>query len=366
MRDVACWKGIFDPESQVQQQQLLEAECAAAEFWSRPETERAERLRTLKRVQRMLEEWQRACERLEAWEIGLALWAEDATDVALHEEVAATAKEAAEILQEIEVKRLLGGDHDADSAILAVHAGAGGLESSDWAAMLARMYQRWAERWHLRCNTLDFQAGEEPGAVKAMTLQIEGEYAYGKLRTENGVHRLVRLSPFDSNHRRHTSFASVFVYPDVEEAVEVEIREADLRVDTFRAQGAGGQHVNTTDSAVRITHLPTGIAVQCQNQRSQHKNRATAMRVLRARLLQRELAERDEARERQHADKRQIAWGSQIRSYVLHPYRMVKDHRSGYEVGATERVLNGELDDFIERFLLQEAQTAAEPPRSGD
>ncbi len=250
------------------------------------------------------------------------------------------------------MKNLLSGEQDDKNAIVTVHSGAGGTESADWAAMLLRMYSRWAENRGFRMEVLDFQAAEEAG-VRSATFSVNGDYAFGYLKTEAGVHRLVRISPFDANKRRHTSFASVFVYPDIDETIEVEIDEGDLQIDTYRAQGAGGQHVNTTDSAVRITHMPTGIVVQCQNQRSQHKNKAAAMKVLRARLYERQQQELQAERDKLNSKKQQIAWGSQIRSYVLHPYQMVKDHRTDVEVGNAQGVLDGAIDPFIEQALLK-------------
>ncbi len=251
----------------------------------------------------------------------------------------------------METEMLLSGEHDALNAIMEIHPGAGGTESQDWAEMLLRMYLRWAERRGFRVQTLDYQPGDEAG-VKSVTLHISGELAYGYLSCESGVHRLVRLSPFDSANRRHTSFASVFVSPEIDDTIEVQIEEKELKVDTYRSSGAGGQHVNVTDSAVRITHLPTGIVVQCQNERSQHRNRDMAMRVLRSRLYELELEKQRSATAAIEDAKKDIAWGSQIRSYVLHPYRMVKDHRTKYEVGDADRVLDGDLDEFINQFLL--------------
>ena len=273
-------------------------------------------------------------------------------DAELLEEIQTLGTTLEKRLRSLELRNLLGGKDDQTDAIMMVHSGAGGTESSDWAAMLFRMYQRWAEARRFQVGILDFQPGEEAG-LKSVTFSVAGDYAYGNLKAEVGVHRLVRISPFDANKRRHTSFASVFVYPDIDEKIIVEVKESDLRIETYRAQGAGGQHVNTTDSAVRITHLPSGIVVQCQNERSQHKNRATAMKVLRARLYEAEKEERDAEKDRVNAQKRQIAWGSQIRSYVLHPYQMVKDHRTGLETSSALKVLDGELDEFIEQALLK-------------
>jgi len=251
-----------------------------------------------------------------------------------------------------ELQRMLGEEHDAGNAIVNLHPGAGGLEAQDWAEMLLRMYLRWAERRGYKVEMADLLPGEG-GGVKSATFTVEGPYAYGYLKAEAGIHRLVRISPFDANSRRHTSFASIFVYPELDDTVEIDIRPEDLRVDTYRAGGAGGQHVNKTDSAVRLTHLPTGIVVTCQNERSQHKNRSTAMKILRARLYEVEAEKQKEKMDDLHKSKKDIAWGSQIRSYVLHPYRMVKDHRTGVEMGNTDAVLDGNIDDFIEAYLLQ-------------
>lgn len=255
-------------------------------------------------------------------------------------------------IKEAEFKLMLSGENDAHNAIVSIHSGAGGTEAQDWSEMLLRMYLRWAERKGFQTEIIDYLPGEEAG-IKSATFTVNGEYAYGYLQAESGIHRLVRISPFDAGRRRHTSFASVFVYPEIEEDIVVEINEEDLRVDTFRASGAGGQHVNKTDSAVRITHIPTGIVVQCQNERSQHKNRAMAMKVLKARLYELKKREQEEKMERLHSSKKEIAWGSQIRSYILQPYRLVKDHRTNLEIGNVDAVLDGDLDGFIEAYLLQ-------------
>jgi peptide chain release factor 2 len=253
-------------------------------------------------------------------------------------------------LEQLELQLKLSGEHDDKNALMEIHSGAGGTDSQDWADMLLRMYLRWAEKNGFEVELLDRQDGEEAG-IKSATLAIRGEYAYGYIKSEMGVHRLVRISPFDANARRQTSFASVDVYPEIDDTIEVDIADKDLRIDTFRSSGAGGQHVNKTESAIRITHLPTGIVISCQNERSQHKNRATAMKVLRARLYDREVKKREEENARREGEKKRIEWGSQIRSYVLHPYRMVKDHRTGVEVGDADRVLDGDLGPFIEGFL---------------
>jgi peptide chain release factor 2 len=253
-------------------------------------------------------------------------------------------------LAKLELQLKLAGEHDDKSALVLVHSGAGGTDSQDWAEMLLRMYLRWAERSGYQVELLDRQDGEEAG-IKSATFAVRGEYAFGYLKGENGVHRLVRISPFDANARRQTSFASVYVYAEIDDDIEIEIDDKDLRIDTYRSSGAGGQHVNKTESAIRITHLPSGLVVTCQNERSQHKNRATAMKVLKTRLYDLEMRKREEAQAKVDSAKKDIAWGSQIRSYVLHPYRLVKDHRTGVEMGDADRVLDGDLDPFIEGFL---------------
>ncbi len=259
--------------------------------------------------------------------------------------------------QELQV--MLGGEYDRLGAIVSIHPGAGGLEAQDWAEMLLRLYLRWAERRGYKSDLADLQPGDG-GGIKSATFTVEGDYAYGYLKAEAGIHRLVRISPFDANARRHTSFASVFVFPAIDDKVEVIINPADLRVDTFRASGAGGQHVNKTDSAVRMTHFPSGIVVSCQNERSQHKNRAMAMKILRARLFELEERKKREQFEQFSKEKKDITWGSQIRSYVLQPYRMVKDHRTGIEIGNTDAVLDGAIDPFIEAYLMGVRKSGAE------
>ena len=259
-----------------------------------------------------------------------------------------------------EIKKMLGGEHDDKNAILTIHPGAGGTESQDWAEMLARAYLRWAERRKFKVEVIEWQPGDEAG-IKAATVTVAGEYAYGLLMAEVGVHRLVRISPFDQAARRHTSFASVYAWPELPDDVEVELDEKELRIDTYRSSGAGGQHVNVTDSAVRITHLPTNIVVSCQNERSQHRNRDAAMKVLKARLYDRRRQEQQEKLEKLGGQKKANAFGSQIRSYVLHPYQMVKDVRTKVEVGAVDRVLDGDFDPFIKAFLMHRAALPSDP-----
>ncbi len=264
-----------------------------------------------------------------------------------------------EYLSSIETQTLLGGENDRLNAIVTIHPGAGGTESQDWAEMLLRMYLRWAERRGFRTETLDLQDGEEAG-IKSVTFTVNGENAYGLLTSEIGVHRLVRISPFDANKRRHTSFASVFVSPEIDESIEIKVEEKDIRIDTFRSTGAGGQHVNTTDSAVRITHFPSGIVVTCQNERSQHKNRDVAFKVLRSKLYELEIEKRRVESQRMEDSKMEIGFGSQIRSYVLHPYRLVKDHRTKFEMGDADRVLDGDMDPFINAYLRARRDLSAQ------
>lgn len=271
-------------------------------------------------------------------------------DSEMETEAEASLTSLAEKAKEAEMQALLSGEADGNDTYVEIHAGAGGTEAQDWASMLFRMYLRWAESRGYKTETIQYMDGEEAG-IKSATIQVKGEDAYGWLKTESGVHRLVRISPFDSNAKRHTSFASVWVYPVIDDSIDIEINEGDLKVDTYRASGAGGQHVNTTDSAVRITHQPSGIVVQCQNQRSQHKNRAEAMSMLKARLYEEELRRREEEANSVNAQKTEIGWGHQIRSYVMQPYQMVKDLRTGEESGQPQKVLDGALDPFMAAAL---------------
>ena len=268
-------------------------------------------------------------------------------------------------IEDLELKMILGDPKDVQDAIITIHPGAGGTESQDWAEMLYRMYTRWIERKGFKKDIMDYQPGDEAG-IKDLTMTVKGDYAYGLLKAEAGIHRLVRISPFDSNSRRHTSFVSVFVYPSSEEEIEIEIDQSDLRIDTYRASGAGGQHVNKTDSAIRITHIPSGIVVQCQNERSQHKNKASAMKVLKARLYQVEVEKEKEAMKDLENTKMDIAWGSQIRSYVFHPYNMVKDHRTNEEIGNVAAVMDGDIDRVIRSFLMNQLGETVEEKEAED
>ena len=267
------------------------------------------------------------------------------------DEIKSELKDYKKIIDDLEIKLILGRPEDEHNAIVSIHPGAGGIESQDWAQMLFRMYKRWIEKENLEFEIIDFQPGEEVG-VKDVTFEVKGEFAFGLMKAEAGVHRMVRLSPFDTNNKRHTSFASVFIYPAVNDDINIEISPSDLRIDTYRASGAGGQHVNKTDSAVRITHIPSGIVSQCQNERSQHKNKNQALKILKARLYQVELEKEKEKNKKFEDKKMDIGWGSQIRSYVFHPYQMVKDHRTKEEIGNAQGVMNGNLNPFIRSYLL--------------
>lgn len=317
-------------------------------FWDNQELAQ-QTTKEISSAKRTIQEWNEV-RRLHDDASTLVELLDETEDAALQAELDALLPTLQRSVDELELASLLDGEYDANNAILTIHPGAGGTESQDWASMLLRMYTRWAEDQGYSVETLDYQPGEEAG-LKDVTLLIKGENAYGYLRSEKGVHRLVRISPFDSSGRRHTSFSSVEVLPEIEDDVTVEIMPDDLRVDTYRASGAGGQHVNKTDSAIRITHLPTGIVVQCQSERSQHANREAAMKILRARLLERQLEEQRAKMESLKGQQQDIAWGSQIRSYVFCPYTMVKDHRTNIEVGNVDGVMDGDLNPFIEGYL---------------
>lgn len=326
----------------------LEKKVATPEFWSRPEEAQA-----VLQTRRRLEEDVELDARLARDLLDLHAFVELATE---GEDVLPDLTKEVERLEEetqqTEIQMLLSGEHDRSNAIVTIHPGAGGTESQDWAEMLTRMYLRWSERSGYITEMLDYQQGEEAG-VKSATFLVKGDLAYGYLSAEIGVHRLVRISPFDAAARRHTSFASVFVYPEIDDKIEVQLDEKDLKIDTYRSSGAGGQHVNVTDSAVRIRHIPTGIVVQCQNERSQIRNREMAKKILRARLYELELEKKRKQLQAVEDSKPEIAWGSQIRSYVLHPYRMVKDHRTEYETSNTDRILDGDIGEMIYQYLIQ-------------
>ena len=331
----------------------LELQTTQDTFWKLPTDERTPILKRIAEIKSINERWQAiVCLRQDAESAIELLEMEE--DEEFGKEVASLLAQNEKHIESFEFDHLLGAPQDKCAGILTINSGAGGTESMDWAEMLYRMYHRWAETNGTKTQILDFQAGDEAG-IKSITVSIEGPYVYGKLKTEVGVHRLVRISPFDSSKRRHTSFASVFVYPDIEDEIDIVVNEGDLRIDTYRSSGAGGQHVNVTDSAVRITHLPTGIVVQCQNERSQHKNKATAIKVLKAALFEHEEKKRQAEMEAVHSQKKNIAWGSQVRSYTLHPYQLVKDHRTSVETSNVHAVLNGDLDVFIKAVLSQNA-----------
>ena len=300
-----------------------------------------------------LSPWQQNQKELEEMKILLQL-IEEQGDEKEAQELLEKVQKSEEAIGQMEFRTMLGGEHDESNAIVSINAGAGGTEAQDWVEMLLRMYLRWAEKKGYEAKIVDILLGEEAG-LKNVTFTVNGRYAYGYLKAEMGIHRLVRISPFDAGARRHTSFASVFVLPEISDDIVIEIDEKDLRIDTFRSSGAGGQHVNKTDSAVRIIHLPTGIMVQCQNERSQHKNKAIALKILKARLYEKEVKEKEEKLEELHNSKKEIAWGSQIRSYILHPYKMVKDHRTNKVIHQVDRVLDGEIDELMKDYLLNAA-----------
>jgi peptide chain release factor 2 len=351
---LSCCGGVFDVDGKQKRIEELNKVTSQPDFWN--DAEKAQSiLREQSAFKGVIDSWEKHRADLEEARFFLDVAKDEKSEEALNE-AAIKVTEVAKGMAQTELTQLLGGPDDRRNAIVSLHPGAGGTEAQDWAEILLRMYLRWCDRRGYRKEILEYQPGEEAG-VKSVTLLVEGDYAYGYLKAEAGIHRLVRISPFDANSRRHTSFASVFVYPEVDDDIKVEINEADLRVDTYRSSGAGGQHVNKTDSAVRLTHIPTGIVVACQNERSQHKNRAMAMKILKSRLYDLEIEKQKEKMETYHKTKKDIAWGSQIRSYVLHPYRMVKDHRTNVEVGNADAVLDGDIDQFIQAYLLKASES---------
>jgi peptide chain release factor 2 len=318
-------------------------------FWdSNGENQKILRERTF--ILNSITPWKQEVKELEEMNILLQL-IEEQKDEQEAQDLLQKIQKSEETIKQMEFQRMLGGEHDSRNAIVSLNAGAGGTEAQDWSEMLLRMYLRWAERRGFQREIIDILPGEEAG-IKNVTFTVSGPYAYGYLKAEVGIHRLVRISPFDAGARRHTSFASIFVIPEVPDDIVIDIDEKDLRIDTYRSSGAGGQHVNKTDSAVRITHLATGIVVACQNERSQHKNKAMALKILKARLYEKEMKEKEEKMEELHSTKKEIAWGSQIRSYIMHPYKMVKDHRTSKVVHDVDRVMDGDITDFMEAYLL--------------
>lgn len=341
---------VFDiPEKELRIREL-DKESQREGFWNEPDKARAI-LQEQSRLKEIVGNWKGQKDSLADLGVLCEIASEDADDRA-REEIQNEIERLTASLRDVELKLMLGSEQDSMNAIMSIHAGAGGTEAQDWAEMLLRMYLRWAERRNFVATIIDYVPGDEAG-VKSVTWTLRGAYAFGYAKAEIGIHRLVRISPFDAGARRHTSFASVFVYPEVDDRIVIEIDEKDLRIDTFRSSGAGGQHVNKTDSAVRITHLPTGIVVQCQNERSQHKNKAMAMKYLQSRLYEMKLDEQNEKLQEINKTKKGIAWGSQIRSYVLHPYKLIKDHRTNLESGNANKVLDGDIDAFIEAYLIQ-------------
>ncbi len=331
----------------------IEKEMSSPNFWN--DTQKAQKLsQERNRIEAQLNAFSSVEQKIDDSEVLIEM-AEEEGDEELLKEAENNLKEVEKELNDLEVKKVLSGEYDKNNAIVTIHAGAGGTESCDWAEMLMRMYVRWAEKKGFEIEILDLQENEEAG-IKSATLLIKGAYAYGLLKSEHGTHRLVRISPFDANARRHTSFSGVIVVPEIDDEVEIEIRDEDIRVDTYRASGAGGQHVNKTDSAVRITHIPTGIVVTCQSERSQIQNRQRAMKILKARLYELEMRKREEKIAEAKGEHKSIAWGNQIRSYIFQPYQLVKDHRTGVETSNVNAVMDGEIDQFIEAYLKQKAR----------
>jgi peptide chain release factor 2 len=354
--------GIFDLKGLQEHLSTLQHEVNQPDFWKNPASARS-RIQEKTHLEKTIQKWDEIEKKLEDLSVLIQLAEEESAsggEASLKGEIIEAIKNLQAQIHHLEVEMLLSGEKDQNNAIVSIHPGAGGTESQDWAQMLFRMYTRWAERSGYKVELMDLQPGEEAG-LKSATFNVIGDYAYGHLKAEAGVHRLVRISPFDANKRRHTSFSSVFVYPEIEDDVEVSINEKDLKMDTFRASGPGGQNVNKVSSAVRITHIPTGIVVACQTERSQHKNRSLALKLLRAKLYELEAKKKEAEMSSLVGEKKEIAWGNQIRSYVFQPYQMVKDHRTGVEIGNVEAVMDGDLDPLIDAYLQKQLKTPMAP-----
>lgn len=341
--------GIFDIAGKKKRLAELEKILLKPGFWDKPEDGKTI-LKERSDVTGIIDVFQRFSDDLEECELLLEMAVEE-NDQGTLEEVSEKTDGLRKLIRDLELRQMLSEENDDKNAIVSINAGAGGTEAQDWAEMLLRMYLRWCERKNYDVEVVDLLEGEEAG-IKSATFTVSGSFAHGMLKAESGIHRLVRISPFDASGRRHTSFAAVFVYPEIDDRIDIDIKQSDLRIDTFRASGAGGQHVNKTSSAVRITHMPTGIVVQCQNEKSQHRNRDIAMKILRSRMYEQEKRQQQEKLQEVHDNLEDIAWGNQIRSYVLQPYRLIKDHRTGMEKGNVESVLDGDLDEFIEAYLM--------------
>lgn len=353
-------EAIFDIKGKQARSAELEKLMAKPDFWENPEASR-DILKERSDLNEMIQIWNSLEGEIQDNELMFDMAVEEQDEQNLIE-AQAHLRELQKKYRELELRQMLSDENDNKNAIVSINAGAGGTEAQDWTEMLLRMYLRWCERKNFKVDMIDMLEGEEAG-IKNVTFTVSGPYAHGMLKAESGVHRLVRISPFDASGRRHTSFAAVLVFPEIDDKIEIDIKQSDLRVDTFRASGAGGQHVNKTSSAVRITHIPTGIVVQCQNEKSQHRNRDIALKILKARLYEREKRAQQAKMQETHDNLDEIAWGNQIRSYVLQPYRLIKDHRTNVEKGNVEAVLDGDLDDFIEAYLLA-SLTAGTSPKS--
>lgn len=353
MNDLQVYGGYFDVDQKRDERASLEEQTSQPEFWNNQDKARETNLR-IEALSKVLGPFDQVSQNLKDFHELIELSEED---VSLLEEVSSGIEQAKTEIRQLELKQMLSAEEDRLPAIVSINAGSGGTEAQDWAQMIQRMLMRYGQSRGFKVELVDEQAGDGAG-IKSCTFICEGDHAYGYFKSERGVHRLVRISPFDSAKRRHTSFAAVDVTPEVDDSIEIEVRTEDIRVDTFRAGGAGGQHINKTDSAVRMTHEPTGIVVACQTQRSQHQNRDTAMKMLKSKLYELEMEKRQAAVDSKNAEKREISWGSQIRSYVMHPYRMVKDHRTDVETGNVDNVMNGDLEDFVEAYLLKSSDTS--------